>query len=146
MPEMSRDGVAESVDALAHSIHDNVVAHGFWPGDGRNIGEALMLVVSEVAEAMESNRAGEPTLWWKHEEGCESVEAVEKVKTVRVSPGCHCRRKPEGLATELADVVIRSLDLLHEMIPKQVDMTPGRLIVAKHIYNCGRPFKHGKRY
>lgn len=145
MPESNRDGVAGRIDALAHSIHTIAVEHGFWPEKGRNLGEALMLIVSEVAEAMESDRAGEPALWWKHEDGCKSTAALEGIKTCDVPADCECRRKPEGVATELADVVIRSLDLMdHLLVPP--GMTPGELIVAKSTYNRGRPRKHGKRY
>lgn len=43
---------------LARTIHQDNVAKGFWPhgAAGRNIGEALMLAVTELAEGMEAYR------------------------------------------------------------------------------------------
>lgn len=47
--------VADGWNALAKQVHADNVAKGFWPDNvhDRNVGEALMLVVSEIAEAHE---------------------------------------------------------------------------------------------
>lgn len=35
-------------DLLAGMIYENNVDHGFWPDEGRNMGEAIALVHSEI--------------------------------------------------------------------------------------------------
>lgn len=75
-----------AVGKVQDYIHQNNVAKGFWPEDkkSRNDGEAMMLMVTEIAEAMEAHRHGNPP--------------DDKV--------------PEfsGVEAELADAVIRILD------------------------------------
>jgi len=48
-----------SVSQLQEAIHRTAVAHGWWDRD-RPIGEALMLAVTELAEAMDAYRDGNP--------------------------------------------------------------------------------------
>lgn len=45
----------QSLNALARLCHSIAVEKGFWDTE-RNIGEALMLIVTELAEAMEAYR------------------------------------------------------------------------------------------
>lgn len=45
----------KSLNELARICHSIAVSKGFWD-EKRNIGEALMLIVTELAEAMESYR------------------------------------------------------------------------------------------
>jgi NTP pyrophosphatase (non-canonical NTP hydrolase) len=44
-----------SLNELARLCHGIAVEKGFWESE-RNIGEALMLIVTELAEAMEAHR------------------------------------------------------------------------------------------
>lgn len=46
--------------------------------------------------------------------------------------------KPEGLAVELCDAIMRILDYLAYM---HVDVEA--VLEAKHAYNLGRPYRHG---
>ena len=46
-----------SLNELAKEIHSDTKAKGFW-NDERNIGELLMLVVSELGEGIEAHRKG----------------------------------------------------------------------------------------
>ena len=48
------------LDSLAMRCHDNARAHGFWPPEGRNKGEMMMLEVSEIAERLEAVRHKNP--------------------------------------------------------------------------------------
>jgi len=55
-------------------------------------------------------------------------------------------RKPEGPLSELADVVIRSLDLGDEEHDESGDIDLIDMIFLKLAYNATRPCKHGKKF
>lgn len=76
------------ISTLALKVHATAKAKGFWDVD-RNRGEMLMLVSSELAEALEEHRDNKGTFYF------DEVSA-----------------KPEGIVVELADAVIRCLDTL----------------------------------
>lgn len=86
---------------------------GKWRHDA--ISAQLALVHSEVSEALE----------------CVRTDHIET--SVRYGD-----KKPEGFASELADVVIRCLHLASLM---GIDLQ--REIEAKHAYNVTRPRRHG---
>jgi hypothetical protein len=116
---------------LSERVHKNSVDHGFWPeGKGRNFGEMLMLVTSELAEALEEDRNG-------------------------MAPFYILDGKPEGAAVELIDAAIRILDMLAGMaraealnpsVPGNLMPNVDELMAIKMDYNEGRPFMHGKGY
>jgi NTP pyrophosphatase (non-canonical NTP hydrolase) len=112
---------------------------GWWDGidsaTPRVVPEKLMLVVSEVAEALESYRKGEPLSFVDcPEPGCYVTHRVGAASCVAHS----FPLKPEGLASELADVVIRCGDLAGFL---GIDLE--RAISEKHAYNATRPQRHG---
>ncbi len=72
-----------SVTKLQQEIHRVAIEHGWWDRD-RSIGEVLMLAVTELAEAMEAYRDGNPD--------SDKIEGFSKVEE------------------ELADTIIRILD------------------------------------
>jgi hypothetical protein len=94
--------------------HENSKAHGFWAAEP-NIGEKLMLMVTELAEACEEWRKGIPLteIYWQSD-------------------------KPEGFPIEMADVLIRMLDFCEGM---KIDLQAAYNI--KVAYNEGRPYMHG---
>ena len=73
----------------------------------------LALINSEVAEVVEAVREGQPHL--------------------EMASG-----KPEGVGAELADVVIRVMDLCEAL---NIDLH--RCMTTKAKYNETRPYKHG---
>ena len=105
----------EPLYKLTKEIHENAVAHGWWD-EPRNLLEIAALCHSELSEAVEEYRAGSPMVW-ANEDG-----------------------KPKGIATEMADCLIRILDWFgHEGL--DVD----EIVQQKMAYNRGRPYKHGKK-
>lgn len=73
-------------DAYAQRIHNNAVEKGFWPPEGRNFGEMICLVHSEIAEAYEA-----------------ALDRLPDDKLCMYS----------GFSVEIADAIIRLLDTGH---------------------------------
>ena len=119
-------GRTEALNVLAEKIHDIAVAHGFWDAD-RNFGEMIALAHSELSEALEEHRDGKPNEYYR---GKTPIDGA----VIDYS-------KPEGVAVELADCLIRILDTMHSL---GVDIDG--VVARKMAYNATRPLKHGKAY
>ena len=118
-------------------IHAYAVEKGWWPGEDepeRNTGEMFMLMVTEIAEAMEAWREGQYHQYWRNPATGEVVHDLSSGPALMLERGF----KPEGVAVELADCIIRILDWAEAV---GVDM--GELIRLKHEYNLTRPYRHG---
>lgn len=120
------------INELAKQIHENAKNKGFWDKEA-NVGEKLMLIVSEVAEAMEADRKGnfydKEINFVAHNQTNAFFESVFEQ---------HCKNTFED---ELADAVIRILDLAYS---RNIDLEWH--IRQKMRYNEGRPHMHGKKY
>lgn len=104
------------LNELADSIVSWRQKKGFETHHG-NIPEKLMLIVSELAEALEAHRD-------------------KQMVTTIDEDG-----KPVGFPSELADTMIRLLDLSGSLgynIAEEID--------KKMQYNEGRPLKHDRNY
>lgn len=104
---------------LQKMFHTNANNHGFWD-DTVNVPEKLMLMVSELSEALEENRDN---------------REFNEVRIRKIDDG----NKPEGFAIELADCIIRILDFCGWA---GIDIV--QAVALKHEFNKKRKYKHGK--
>ena len=103
------------LNELRDDVHKNAVKHGWWDEE-RSFGEIIALCHSELSEALEEYRAGHEPQEVYYPDG----------------------RKPEGVAIELADCIIRILDYCGA---QGIDVDEA--IRVKHEYNRGRSYRHG---
>jgi len=104
------------LNQLASECHAIAVDKG-WYDQTRTIPELLMLVVSELAEALEEVRNG-------YSPGIIATVGAEQ--------------KPVGFAVEIADSIIRILDMCSHL-----DIDIQRAVEIKMAYNRTRPHRHG---
>lgn len=119
------------LNELAVAIHDTAVSRGWW-NKPSEFGTSLALVHSEVSEALEEWRNNHPLteVYWKHP-GTDSL--------CLAIPPCPSS-KPEGVPTELADVIIRVLDICAY---HGIDIDES--VRIKMEYNVTRPQRHGNK-
>ena len=104
-------------------VHANNLIHGFYDGpDADNLDRKLLLAVGELAEAQEELRSGHHP-------------------TDLYFTGPEDDSKPEGFGIELADAVIRIMDICARY---GIDLQ--HCIETKHEYNLVRPYKHNKAF
>ena len=124
----------KGLNELALEIHNNARAHGFHERE-INVGEKLMLIVSELAEALEIDRKETKII---QPFDFEKVEVWnDPIKFKRQFE----KYIKDSFGDELADAIIRILDLA---AAKNIN-------IAKHVklkmkYNSLREYKHGKNY
>lgn len=118
--ENTTPATSKSIRDLMKQVHAMAVEKGFWEAP-RNVGEMIALVHSELSEALEEHRNDRVPLYY--EESSDSG------------------MKPCGFAVELADALIRLLD-----IAAGLDLDLDSAIERKMAYNAGRAHKHGKAY
>lgn len=132
LPKMTTEQMLEGLNDFAAEVHKNADDHGWWEQE-RAFPEVLMLCVSELSEALEEYRNGTPDVYCKEydEDHCESC--------LQFHDACACNgNKPEGIAIELADCIIRILDYCGR---RNIDIEAALRI--KHEYNKGREYRHG---
>lgn len=137
----------EALMAVQKEIFETAEQSG-WHERDRELPEALALIHSEVSEALEAYR-----------DGMEEIQNIYRYRTadVDVDPeygapehvfnslpiledleGNPILGKPEGVASELADVIIRVLDYSEQ---KGIDTI--RVMLQKMEYNKTRGYRHG---
>lgn len=120
------------LNELAKEIHENAVAHGWWD-EPRTFGEIVALCHSELSEALEEFRAGN-----RIRPGAETPMRYYSGGGYVATAPTECCRKPEGMAVEMADCIIRILDWCGK---EGIDIDA--IIQEKHEYNKTRPYRHG---
>ncbi len=107
--------------------------HGFTDA---TVGEDLMLIVTEVAEAMEGHRNGEVPKLLVYEAMDDTGGGMYLSTAPKNTNGS--LRKPVGIPSEIADVIIRCL---HFCGKHGIDIE--KAVAEKMAYNAHRPFKNG---
>jgi NTP pyrophosphatase (non-canonical NTP hydrolase) len=122
----------KTLNEFAAEVHQNAIEHGWWDEE-RSFGDIIALCHSELSEALEEYRAGnkirasQPTPMLYYSGGGYVANAPTKICT-----------KPEGMAVEMADCIIRILDWCGK---EGIDIEA--VLDAKHAYNKTRPYRHG---
>jgi hypothetical protein len=110
LSDIAESEVRKGITVLMAAVHQTAVAHGWWESGNRNMGEMIALMHSELSEALESHRSSELPLWYSHAGlfGAEQAMAMNDAE--------HNGRlgKPEGIASEFADCIIRIADTCHQ--------------------------------
>jgi NTP pyrophosphatase (non-canonical NTP hydrolase) len=117
-------------------IHRNAVSKGFWDKDP-NLGEKLMLVVTELAEALEVHRRKGGVIMLPSEG---TKLSIERLPDETFSETFAIQIK-DTFPDEMADALIRILDLCGKL----------NIDIAWHVkykmkYNATRARLHGKAY
>ena len=127
------------LNELSKEIHENAVNHGWWD-EPRNLLEIAALCHSELSEAVEEYRAGRPLVYHKCKGPEYECADMEDATGNCYEDKCPSFGKPEGIAVEMADCLIRILDWFgHEGLDADA------IVREKMEYNKSRPYKHGKR-
>ncbi len=119
------------VSELVKTAHQNALDHGFWDNP-HEFGTYIALITSELSEALEEEREGKPTVYYSGRIANRTVESLTLTDVCK---------KPEGIAVELVDAILRICDLLGFL---QVDVDD--VLKIKMEYNKTREYKHGKYF
>lgn len=157
MQQQRNVALTRTLGALRDAAHGNARDHGFHDV-ARTVGDGLMLIVTEASEAYESFREGSKPAEFRYEEkvaaytqsGAPLLDDEGKqvfVALPRRDPfpkkadgtdDVDRPRKPVGVPSELADIIVRVLDFSGE---HGIDIE--RAVLEKMAYNRTRPHKHG---
>lgn len=104
---------------LQREAHEISKSRGWYASEAENIAGKIALIHAEISEALEEYRNDNMELYY-------------------VEQGSFKPMKPEGFGVELADTVIRIMDLSEYL---KIDLES--LIKLKMEFNKTRPFRHG---
>lgn len=119
--------ICEGLNVSAQAIYQANKAKGFWDSE-RNVGELLMLITSELGEAMEAHRKGK-------------FASKKYLILDSLAPQIFEEEIKDSFEDEIADAIIRLLDMCGGLgidIEKHINL--------KVAYNATRPRLHGKKY
>jgi NTP pyrophosphatase (non-canonical NTP hydrolase) len=126
------DGSPRSIRSLQEESHALALSKGWWPnGTGKTVSvneilSKIALIHSELSEALEVIREKGTEADWIWFVGRSIGENLESLP------------KPEGFGIELADAVIRIMDICGSL---KIDLE--KCIITKMHYNKTRPHRHG---
>ena len=113
------------LNLLAARVNSYATRRGFKEKRD-NLPEALMLVVSELSEALEALR---------------EMPSDSDLEDLSIVTTYQDKKSPHGFCMEIADAIIRLLDISASC---RIDIMSA--IIFKMHYNETRPYKHGKNF
>ena len=135
----SLPGPTSSFEWMQFTANSIIRKKGFWDDEPQDEtamrhydGLKIALMHSELSEALEALRSGDTGLYY--------VEGGERFEEQRYEFGIPVR-KPEGLDSELADVVLRVMDYAQQRGINLADV-----IRTKMEYNSSRATMHGRKF
>lgn len=123
------------INNLAKEVHQNAKNKGFFDSE-KNIGEMLMLIVTEVSEACEADRKDN-----YFNRGVLKIDEVMDIEGETAFMWKFSNHVKDTFEDELADIMIRVMDLAEF---KGINLE--KHIKAKMRHNSNREHKHGKKY
>lgn len=109
-----------NIDVVMEQIFDINVRNGWYSKGEALFCEKMLLIISEISEAVEEFRSG---------------RRLDEIYYTDTEP-----KKPEGIPIEIADAVIRIFDWCQA---NDVDLV--HALNVKINYNKTRPFRHGNK-
>lgn len=147
---LASEAEARTIKGLTKSAYANAVAKGFHDDDESvTIAHRLQLIMGEVNEAFEEIRAGHTVqdVYYTYSiemfhvplKGLRDGEVV--TLTGETPESLNLVGKPEGFGVELADTLIRILD-----VAGTYGLDLEQLVLDKMKFNSTREHKHGKAF
>lgn len=99
---------------LRDEVHKNAVEHGWWEKP-LTFPEIIVMCHSELSEAVEEYRAGRPMLYFVVETDDGKGGTYPAIRQDIVCLEEFAGVKPEGVAAELADCILRILDYMGQV-------------------------------
>ncbi len=127
------------IKKISKEIHQNNIEKGFWEDkETKNVGEVLMLITSELAEALEAHRNGKNANVIEFKKQMNGYNVQDSPISFEANFQHYIK---DSFEDELADVAIRLFDVCEGF---NIDLAWH--IRQKADYNKTRPFKHNKAY
>lgn len=127
------------LNEVRDAIHANSIAKGFWEEPNTNITEKIMLVVTELSEAVEAMRKlSKEELISEIQGNSATIEAFDLYGYDHYDFEKFVK---DSIGDEFADSIIRILDLCGRL---GIDIEGH--IKYKMEYNSTRPYLHGKQF
>lgn len=129
------------INELMADVHKTAVEHGWWDNTP-SFADTAVMCHAEISEAVDEYRNGMPMAYvMKRTCGeCPDYSAGASYMETDMTKWTP-NDKPEGIAVEMADCLIRILD----WFGAHPELDLEAILTAKHTYNKGRSYRHGNK-